>query len=356
MEVRCRTTNADVTKRTPRLAQLAAFCCLGWNLPALPGTPLEALMICGQGRSWRIPAPDVHPASAAVAPALLSPSVSPRLDRTLAHVLPFHEIRVKMRKRFYIFIAIGAFLAYSGLIEPNWLEVRTYDLKIDGLPHNVTIVHVADIHTKQPGYREAKATAIINQIEPDYVFVTGDLLKSSSQIADGLDFMSGLQAKCGVYAVSGNADGKLVASIDRGITPKAYANWRFLENESVDCGDFTLVGIDDPVTCRDDLAKAMVGVDLARPVIAITHFHAKKLLAKLVEMHVALVLSGHTHGGQIGFGPLVNRIEYAHRSKFIAGLYKLDGTYLEVTRGVGTNIFPLRFLCRPEIVVFHLHG
>jgi predicted MPP superfamily phosphohydrolase len=73
-------------------------------------------------------------------------------------------------------------------------------------------------------------------------------------------------------------------------------------------------------------------------------------------MNAAIIFSGHTHGGQIGFEPLVSRIPYAHRSKFIAGLYKLDGTYLDVTRGVGTNIFPLRFFCRPEVAVFHLRG
>jgi hypothetical protein len=261
-----------------------------------------------------------------------------------------------MRKRFYIFIAIGAFLAYSGLIEPNWLKVRTYDLTIKGLPEDVTIVHIADIHTKKPGFREGQVTKIIGRIKPDYVFLTGDIFKSRSKLADGLEFLSGLEAKRGVYVVPGNADETLRKSIERGQTPKAYSNWRILMNESVDCGDFTLVGIDDPVTCRDDLAKAMSGVDRTRPILVMTHFHAKKLLAKLADMNAAIIFSGHTHGGQIGFGPLVSRIPYAHRSKFIAGLYKLDGTYLDVTRGVGTNIFPLRFFCRPEVAVFHLRG
>jgi predicted MPP superfamily phosphohydrolase len=351
-----RVLDAGVRNRTARLAGLAAVWLPAWHLPARPGTLLETSIICGQGRGWRVPAPEVHPPSAAVAPALLSPTRSRQVDLALARVLPFHEIKAKMRKRFYIFIAIGVFLAYSGLVEPNWVRVRTYNLTIKGLPEDLTIVHLADIHTKKPGFRAGKVTEIIDRVKPDYVFITGDLFKSTSRLADGLEFLAGLEAKRGVYVVPGNADVGLVKAIARGQTPKAHANWRILMNESVDCGDFTLVGIDDPVTCRDDLAKAMNGVDRTRPIFVLTHFHANKLLAKLADVNAAIIFSGHTHGGQIGFGPLVNHIPYAHRSKFIAGLYKLDGTYLEVTHGVGTNIFPLRFLCGPEVAVFHLRG
>jgi predicted MPP superfamily phosphohydrolase len=271
-------------------------------------------------------------------------------------VLTFHEIKTKMRKRFYIFIAIGIFLAYSGLVEPNWLRVRTYDLTIKGLREDVTIVHLSDVHTKKMGFREGKVIGIIDRVQPDYVLVTGDILKSTSKLADGLDFLARLEAKRGVYIVPGNADERLVRAIERGQAPKAYGDWRILMNESVDCGDFTLVGIDDPVTCRDDLAKAMSGVDRTRPILVMTHFHAKRLLAKLPDMNAAIIFSGHTHGGQVGFGPLVSHIPYAHRSKFVAGLYELDGTYLEVSHGIGTSIFPFRFLCRPEVVVFHLRG
>jgi predicted MPP superfamily phosphohydrolase len=351
-----RVPDAGVRNRTVPLATLAAVWRLARHLLARPGTLIETSIAYGQDRGRRIPAPDIHPLAVAVAPALLSPGIYRHIDLALAPVLPFREIKTKMRKRFYILIAIGILLAYSGLIEPNWIKVRTYNLTIKGLTRDITVVHLADIHTKKPGFREGRAIGLVERANPDYVFLSGDILKSTSKLADGLEFLSSLTAKRGVYVVPGNADAVLVKSIERGQTPKAYGNWRILMNENVDCGEFTLVGIDDPVTCRDDLVKAMSGVDGTKPIFVITHFHAKKLLAKSADMNAAMIFAGHTHGGQIGVGPLVSRIPYAHRSRFVAGLYKLDGTYLEVTRGVGTNLFPLRFLCRPEIAVFHLRG
>ena len=261
-----------------------------------------------------------------------------------------------MRKRFYILVAIGAFLVYSGLIEPNWIRTRTFDLAIEGLTEDVTVVHVSDIHTKRMGLREESAIKAITRADPDYVFVTGDLLKSKSKVGSALDFLASVPSRHGVYAVPGNGDAALVKALTTGSVPKASGNWRVLLNENVDCGSFTLVGLEDPVTCRDDAPRAFTGADLAKPIIVISHFYNQELLTYVEDEGADLFLCGHTHGGQIGLIPLVGRIPYVHRARYFAGLYTLDHMYLYVTRGVGTNLFPLRFFCRPEVVVFHLRG
>lgn len=263
-----------------------------------------------------------------------------------------------MRKRYYRILtaAVALLLGYSGLVEPNWLKIRTYDLAIPGLAGEVSIVHIADIHTTKMGFREKRALSEIRRINPDYVFLAGDLLKAGSKLGDGLSFLSGLAAKRAVYMVTGNSDWPIDKGVAAGQIPAAFGNWRILTNESVDCGDFTLVGVADPVTCRDDFAKACAGVAAGKPVLLLTHFYAKRFAAKIDSVGIAMVFSAHTHGGQIGFSPLVSRIPYAHRSQYLAGLYSINGAYLHVTRGVGVNIFPLRLFCRPEIAVFNLKG
>lgn len=281
-----------------------------------------------------------------------------RVDLAVAPVLSFNEIRIKMHKPryFIVLIALALILVYSGLIEPNWLRVRTYDLVIPGLASDLTVVHIADIHTTKIAFRERRALSEIEKINPDYVFLAGDLLKADSKVEVGLDFLSGLTAKRGVYMVFGNGEWVLDKALAFRQVPRAFAKWRILINESVDCGDFTLVGLGDPVSCRENLAKAFADVKGDKPVLLLTHFYAKRLAAKIDSLGVAMIFAGHTHGGQVGLDALVSRIPYAHRSQYIAGLYHLDGRYLYVTRGVGVNIFPLRFLCRPEIAVFHLKG
>jgi predicted MPP superfamily phosphohydrolase len=261
-----------------------------------------------------------------------------------------------MRIALYIIIALALVVCYAAFIEPNWLKVRTYDVVVPGLATDVTLVHIADVHTEGIGFRERRALEIIEGIDPDFVLVSGDLLNADSNLKAGLFFLSALRARRQVYVVPGNSDYGLIRGVEAGEVPRTFGDWRILMNESVDCGPFVLVGLDDPVRCREDVARSFIDVVGTKPVFVMAHFHAKRVLAALRELDVDLIFSGHTHGGQIGLGPLMAYVPYAHRSKYIAGLYRVDGTRLYVTRGVGTNIFPLRLNCRPEIAVFHLKG
>jgi len=262
-----------------------------------------------------------------------------------------------MHKRFYLLVAIGIFICYSWLIEPNWIEVKHHHLVIEGLgARELTIVHLADVHTTRWGPRERKTINIIQTIDADYVFFSGDLLKSTSDLDVGLSFLSALRAKHGVYAVPGNADANLIDAILLRRIPRQGPTYRILMNENLDCGSFTLVGIDDPVRNRHNLVEAFKGVTDSRPIFVITHFHPQSMLLQLEDTGTDMVFSAHTHGGQVGLAALVDLVPYAYRSKYLAGLYSIDGFYLYVTQGVGTNKFPLRFLCRPAIDVFHLRG
>jgi predicted MPP superfamily phosphohydrolase len=262
-----------------------------------------------------------------------------------------------MKRKYYFLIAIAVLLVYSALLEPNWIATKTYDVAIPGLrSQDLTVVHLADIHATEYGRREQHVAKMVNRLRPDFVFITGDLLKAHSRLPSGLTFLANLEARFGVYLVPGNADGVLLSALKWKKTPRDSLNYHILTNESVDCGAFTLVGLDDPVGERTDVEKAFEDVVRSKPVIVLSHFHPDSLLWDLEEQGIDLMLSGHTHGGQFGLAEVVGLVPYAYRSRYIAGLYHLNGFQLIVTRGVGTNIFPLRFLCRPEIVVLNLKG
>ncbi|NIS70167.1 MAG: hypothetical protein GTO12_14865 [Proteobacteria bacterium] len=83
--------------------------------------------------------------------------------------------------------------------------------------------------------------------------------------------------------------------------------------------------------------------------------HAPDIIKNVATERVELVVAGHTHGGQVRL-PFIGAL-YARTSlgrEFAAGLFEFSGTALYVTRGIGTSFIPFRFLCRPEITVFHL--
>lgn len=284
------------------------------------------------------------------------PSISCRLDRTPGPVVSSIENLV-MRIKLCLIIAIGVLLAYSGLIEPYWISERSYEVSIRGLgPEPLTIVHIADVHAARFGLRERMTLERINRLRPDYIFIAGDLIKGKGDTRGALRFLSGLRARYGVYSVGGNADGDLLAALKADPSLEASAGWRMLINEHVDCGTFTLVGVDDPVSHRENMYRAFRNVPPSKPVFVLTHFHPDSLLSEFEYRGVDLVFSGHTHGGQTSLVPLIGLVPYAYRSRFIYGLYTIRQLRLVVTRGIGTSIFPFRFLCRPEIVIMKLTG
>lgn len=261
------------------------------------------------------------------------------------------------KKRLIAIVVIGGIFLYAGLVEPYWIRSveRTIEFEVADFP-NIKIVHIADLHTLRIGIREKRVVSMIAKVRPDYVLITGDLLKNKKGIDACLKLISQIAENSVVYIVLGNADGKIRDAIVAGDFPDHGERWKILLNQSVDCGGFSIVGIDDPVTHHADVKKAFEGIDPGEQVIAISHFHPEALLAELARRRVLLFLTGHTHGGQIALVKGIDKIGYINRSKFISGLYRVGDLYLNVTRGVGTNLFPFRFLCPPEICVIHLRG
>jgi predicted MPP superfamily phosphohydrolase len=85
--------------------------------------------------------------------------------------------------------------------------------------------------------------------------------------------------------------------------------------------------------------------------------HNPDIIKSIITDNIDLVVAGHTHGGQVRLpflGPLYSQTSLGRR--FSAGLFEFPETHLYVTRGIGTSIIPFRFLCRPEITLFHLTG
>ena len=106
---------------------------------------------------------------------------------------------------------------------------------------------------------------------------------------------------------------------------------------------------------KPDLTRALRGVPEGAPVVLLSHHPG--IIRKAARAGVSLVLSGHTHGGQIKM-PVVGSIygKPLHRTRFKSGLDVLGGTQIYVSRGIGTVVLPVRYRCPAEIPVFHLQA
>jgi predicted MPP superfamily phosphohydrolase len=262
--------------------------------------------------------------------------------------------------------------AYAVYVEPFRLRVVERDVPVRQLPSELDglrVAHVSDFHAAQIMSMPYLASAMdqVNALRPDVVCFTGDLTTNDTDFVDpAVAVLERIKAPLFLslgnhdYAGGSSEPGPVTSLADliesrvrgcRGMT--------LLRNRSVvwwpgDRGaGVTFVGIDDLYTDYFDPPRAFAGVERgACPVIALVH--NPDGMKKVLPFAPDLILSGHTHGGQVKvplIGPILLPIS---DRRYAEGLFKVsDRTHLHVTRGVG-YVRQIRFNCRPEIAVLRL--
>jgi hypothetical protein len=250
----------------------------------------------------------------------------------------------------------GAALGWGMARGRHAFEVDELVVEIPNLPkalEGYTIAQVSDIHVGVfVGERELdEGFEPVQRLKPDLVVVTGDLVDFEPKYAEVLARKLGsLRARDGVTAILGNHD--YYAGADEVLRVLRGAGIEMLVNQGrvvrpKDGGGFALLGVDDlSATFRGgqgpylDGALRTVPPDLPR--ILLAH---QPLYFLDAAGHVALQLSGHTHGGQInpGFRPVDLLMS------FVAGKYERDGSTLYVNRGFGVAGPPARIGAPPEV-------
>lgn len=278
--------------------------------------------------------------------------------------------RAKITRRQFVtgslaVVAAGLGLGlYSTQLEPFWIDVERLPLPIPGLPPSLQgarLVQISDLHVGGDvpiGYI-LRAFEIVAEQAPDILVITGDLTHDgSADVARGV-FKELPQPRLVTACVLGEhdygdgvvdesrADG--VASVMEGLGAVV------LRNASLSVSGLRIAGLDEVAAGRFDPGEALSGVAVDGPAIALTHN------PKTVDMdgwgaYRGWVLSGHTHGGQVGV-PYAERVGLpgaADGERYVSGGYDLgDGRRLYVNRGIGFER-RVRFMSRPEVTVFEL--
>jgi predicted MPP superfamily phosphohydrolase len=223
------------------------------------------------------------------------------------------------------------------------------------------VAHLSDLHLARMRARHRRLAALINRWEPDFICLTGDLVtrKPGSRGLLG-DLARRLQARHGVYACPGNWEIKTGMRCDAMRRLGTDLGLTFLVNEArvlhTDAGTVRLCGIDDLALGWPLWEDALDGAARADYTILMSH---APLAARLVRpcMGIDLVLSGHTHGGQVRI-PFVWRLFLPScHAGLVGGLYEMEWGFAYVNRGFGAAPrLPLRFRCPPEVALFTLGG
>jgi len=258
-------------------------------------------------------------------------------------------------------IAVSATAAYATLIAPRNYEVTETDIFIRDLPERFEgfrITQLTDIHhSRIVGLGDVQHVVdLANATKPDLIVLTGDYTTSYRRyIEPCADALARLSAPEGVWAVLGNHD----HYTDPELTTRALARKRIVVMNNLNTvvrrgpDAFQLAGIDDWSWNGTDWKRAFNGLQPGLPLILLSH---QPNVLDLEESQAAsLIISGHTHGGQVKLPYIGAPVKYATFDlKYANGLFRRAQTQLYVSRGTGVIGLPVRLGVRPEIAVLRL--
>lgn len=231
-----------------------------------------------------------------------------------------------MNRRSFLKYIVGGLFSFIGIsggtyyyareIEPKSLEINTLNISSKKIPHSFNHLKIVQFSDTHVGFHYTlaqlkKLIKKINQLQPDIIVFTGDLIDAPNQYNENTQLSEALlelNAPHGKYWVYGNHDHggygtDLIESIMRN------ANFTLLQNScesiQIDNQAITLAGIDDAILGSPDLHTTLDKVDPSQFTILLSH--EPDIADTTINFPVDVQLSGHSHGGQVRL-PIIGHI------------------------------------------------
>ena len=258
---------------------------------------------------------------------------------------------VKLLNRNNLITVIVAFLiAFYSVYEANKTpNVIDFVIKNDKIKTDTKVVVASDLHIDMatPISRIKKIVNLINEQKPDYIMLVGDVIDDEPEgLEEKMDELKKLNAKK-VYVSFGNHEH--YNNFAKWMVKFTYMGFDVLYNtgEQIDNTGLYVAGIPDMYAVNPNFTKAEYYAKDENYKILMSHSPA--IVKELNEKQYDLVVSGHTHGGQIY--PFHYIVESAN--DFLAGMYEVNGNKLYITRGAGYWGPPMRIFAPSDITVFN---
>ncbi|MCL2167729.1 MAG: metallophosphoesterase [Lentimicrobiaceae bacterium] len=258
-------------------------------------------------------------------------------------------------------LTLMTFFIIYGTVNASVIKVKEISIPIVGLTEEIKAVHISDVHLGSywGKKRLEKIVDKVIELHPDLLFNTGDMFDSKT-LLDHSDLLNPLQ-KLTIphYFVYGNHDQQ--AGIEKVIACMQNAGVIVLQNEITQFGELQIIGLNNMLEDENGFdvhanhsvetiqcVMEKLPVDKNLPTIVLHHRPAG--MKYLNDKKTDLLLSGHTHAGQLFPFVLITKAMY-HYNK---GLYHYQDMNIYITAGVGTAFMPIRIGTNGEITVIKL--
>jgi predicted MPP superfamily phosphohydrolase len=258
-----------------------------------------------------------------------------------------------------------AFLASIGLIllDVFWFEKYVIDWNYFDISTSdktkIKIIQISDLHFKQLKHFHKSIAKKINSIQPDLICITGDSVDKTENIESLNQFLQLINTSIQKYAIMGNGEywGKVNLKTLQSIYSKNNCDLLVNENRTISVRnrEISIIGIDDLIGGNPDFPKATERLKHTETTIVLSHCpEYRDMISKQKgNLNIDLVLSGHTHGGQIAFFGIAP-FKPKGSGKYLKGWYVEAEPKMYISKGIGTSGLPIRFGARSEMVVIDL--
>lgn len=264
----------------------------------------------------------------------------------------------KLTRRKFIKRGILALIGLV-LLDSLWFEKYVIDWNYFDISKSekdkIKIIQISDLHFDQLKYFHKSIAKKINSIKPDLIFITGDSVDKTEKIKPLNEFLELIDNSIKKYAITGNWEywGNVNLTELKRIYSKNNCELLINENRTVSLKnrEISIIGIDDFVGGHADFRKAVENLKETETNIVLSHCpeHRDIITKQKGNINIDLVLSGHTHGGQITFLGIVP-FKPRGSGEYLKGWYKESEPKMYISKGIGTSMLPVRFGARAEMV------
>ncbi|WP_040279060.1 metallophosphoesterase [Psychroserpens damuponensis] len=250
-------------------------------------------------------------------------------------------------------LVIDAFWFEKYIIDWNYFDISK------GTEPKIKTIQISDLHIEKLKSFHISIAEKINALKPDLIFITGDAVNTTEDIEILYSFLKLIDKTILKYAILGNWEywGKVDVAQLKTMYAKTNCELLINENRTVTLKNrqISIIGLDDLIGGTPNYNIAKTHLETSNTNIVLSHCpQYRDTIAKLDEdAQIDLILSGHTHGGQIaflGYAPVTP----VGSGRYLKGWYNNIEPKMYVSKGIGTSLYPIRFGARAEMVEIDL--